>query len=359
MIDKVSNMEMRIGGDFELSTNLLIKEPKVFSKHAPFQRGNYIWTDIGRSAIFLALIDIETKSKRKIAHLPTYICDAVKQPFKERDYEIKYYSLGKTLTDSTQLPFIQEGEIFLFAHYFGHQNRLIIDWLKSLENINFFIIEDYVQSSISEFRNDISDYQIFSFRKFTPQIDGGLLISKDPINVELHEPDSSFLESQLKGKIIRNWTDKSECFINELKNSEDSLNYKIIPKSISSISKYIMERLDFGLIKKKRRENWHYLYKELQKVSFFDGKVIPLFNMLAHDEVPLGFAVLIKKNRDELRLFLIEHNIFCPIHWPLSVKLNEEDEYLNDCMLTIPIDQRLGMKEIDYIVECLKRYYGG
>ncbi|AWE06394.1 hypothetical protein DCE79_02895 [Lysinibacillus sp. 2017] len=352
-------MEIRVGGDFELSIEQLVEAPKsLFENFLPMHL-NYIWTDIGRSAILLALMDIEKKPSKKVVHLPTYICDAVKQPFKERNYEIKYYSLGKTLNNQSHLPLVQDGEVFLFAHYFGHQNKLVIDWLNSLSNRNFFIIEDYVQSSLSSFRNNISDYEIFSFRKFTPQIDGALLVSKNPIEAELEQPNKTFLENQLKGKIIRNWTDKSEYFIDELKNSEASLNNKVTTKSISSISKYIMERLDFTFIKNKRVENWRYLFSELEKYRFFDRKVLPLFSLLAKDEVPLGFAVQIKENRDNLRLFLIEKNIFCPVHWPLSFLLNEEDEQLSNSVLTIPIDQRLGMREIDYIVECLKQYYGG
>lgn len=357
-------MGIRVGGDFELSTKLLVEEPKlpfekILSEIFPFDISNYIWTDIGRSAILLALLDIEMKSDKKIIHLPTFICDAVKQPFIERNYEIKYYSLGKTLNNFAQLPQVQKGEIFLFAHYFGHQNFAIVKWLKSLPDRDFFVIEDYVQSSLSEFRNEISDYQIFSFRKFTPQIDGALLISKLPIKMNLANPDILFLKNQIKGKIIRSWTEKIEYFINDLKDSEASLNNKVVPKSISSISKYVMERLDFDLIKKQRIENWRYLYKQMEKHSFFDNKVIPLFDSLEQGEVPLGFAVQIGQARDGLRDFLIEKNVFCPIHWNLSFNLNKEDEQLSNTVLTIPIDQRLGIKEIDYIVECLEQFYGG
>ncbi|KOS66674.1 hypothetical protein AEA09_18240 [Lysinibacillus contaminans] len=357
-------MSIRVGGDFELSTKLLVEEPissfeRIVSEMFSFKIRNYIWTDIGRSAILLALIDIERKSDKKIVHLPTYICDAVKQPFYERDYEIKYYSLGKTINNLAQKPFVQEGEIFLFAHYFGHQNFTVVNWLNSLPNRKFFVIEDYVQSSLSEFKNEISDYQIFSFRKFTPQIDGALLVSNLPIKLNLENPDTLFLENQLKGKIIRSWTEKSEYFINELKDSEASLNNVVIPKSISSLSKYVMERLDFELIKKQRIANWRYLYEKLEEKLFFNYKIVPLFNQLAEDEVPLGFAVQIEQERDNLRFFLIEKNIFCPIHWKLSFTLDKEDEQLSNSVLTIPIDQRLGMKEIDYIVECLGLYYGG
>ena len=65
------------------------------------------------------------------------------------------------------------------------------------------------------------------------------------------------------------------------------------------------------------------------------------------------------RNRDKLRKYLMYHRIYCAVHWPfdgcqmesrLMAKRNAEE------LLSLPIDQRYGAKEIDYLCEVLSKY---
>lgn len=64
-------------------------------------------------------------------------------------------------------------------------------------------------------------------------------------------------------------------------------------------------------------------------------------------------------NRDKCREYLIRNKIYCAVHWPL----NETSLYENSSarkrasrMISLPIDQRYGLKEMKYLIVVLKIY---
>jgi len=72
----------------------------------------------------------------------------------------------------------------------------------------------------------------------------------------------------------------------------------------------------------------------------------PLYSNMDRGEVPLAFPVVVKRKlRNQLKAFLAEYNIFCPIHWDLNQKylneLSKDDYCLSQSILSIPIDQRV------------------
>ena len=78
-------------------------------------------------------------------------------------------------------------------------------------------------------------------------------------------------------------------------------------------------------------------------------------------EVPLAFPVVVKRKlRNQLKAFLAEYNIFCPIHWDLNQKylneLSKDDYCLSQSILSIPIDQRVSANTLDYIIKTLNQF---
>ena len=62
--------------------------------------------------------------------------------------------------------------------------------------------------------------------------------------------------------------------------------------------------------------------------------------------------------RDELRKYLIENEIYCPVHWPESKyhKLDERTEYIYQNELSLVCDQRYTESDMNRIVEVIKTY---
>lgn len=92
--------------------------------------------------------------------------------------------------------------------------------------------------------------------------------------------------------------------------------------------------------------------------GLIENKVEPLIDYLQDGTVTLGYANRLK-NRDVVIDKLAAHRIFAPVHWllPDEVDRNKfpESAKLADSLLTLPIDQRYGPDEMNYIADILKR----
>lgn len=80
--------------------------------------------------------------------------------------------------------------------------------------------------------------------------------------------------------------------------------------------------------------------------------------MGAHD-TPLFVPVWIQSGiRDNLRRYLIEHSIYCPVHWPLSDLhiICDEAKQLYQSELSLVCDQRYVHFDMYRIVETIKNY---
>lgn len=67
------------------------------------------------------------------------------------------------------------------------------------------------------------------------------------------------------------------------------------------------------------------------------------------------------KGRDALRCRLMEHRIYCAVHWPFDgVQADERPlaRKLAAQMLSLPIDQRYDTAHIDYLMDTLNTYKG-
>ena len=107
-----------------------------------------------------------------------------------------------------------------------------------------------------------------------------------------------------------------------------------------------MGAIDYDTALKKRVENYNYLDKKLKKYQKLNISI------------KLNFMYpLYVDNGEEIRKKLISKKIYIPKLWPNIV----DDNLLNDIekkyiknILPLPIDQRYGKKEMDYIIKVLE-----
>lgn len=353
---------MRIGGDFEITMDTLY-QPSLNSMLLS-NNDYYVWTDLGRSAIYLAIIDLIKKGVKRKAYLPFYACHSILKAFDELDFQIEFYSQEAKLNHQIDLSFIEENSVFFYINYFGMENRISESIKYAKKKRSFYVIEDCVQSAFSIFAHHLSDYKIYSFRKFLAQADGALLISKKPLylNSSLAQINSTFLKEQTYGKILRNEESLTNLYLNLLKKSEYNMDHqKIIPREMSAFSKFLMSQENIQQTSERRRENWYLLLHNINQNHFLRSCVEPLFQRLENCEVPLGFPIRVnQQKRDIILKELRNKEIFCPVHWDLSEQTNrinktefEKDYNLSKSMITLPIDQRLSQVHIYYLIESL------
>jgi hypothetical protein len=81
-----------------------------------------------------------------------------------------------------------------------------------------------------------------------------------------------------------------------------------------------------------------------------------LNTQLKPDIVPLGLPICLE-NRDNIREKLKVKGIFCPIHWQLPQDVDPRyfpDAFaLSQEILTLPVDQRYGSTEMQYLMKSL------
>ncbi|MGO4692876.1 hypothetical protein AB4Z50_01220 [Paenibacillus sp. 2TAB26] len=345
----------------EIDVSLLLSSKKRDMKDITKKHSHYIWTATGRSAIYHALEELEGRGIERIAYLPAYVCDSVIQPFKKKKYTIHFYSMGADLKTPANLPEDLNNVVFLFVHYFGHENKSMSNWLrlKKLEQ-RFYVIEDCVQAAFSDIYSEWSDFRIYSYRKFTPQPDGALLISNKNIQINLFPnfDNMEFLLDQIEGKIRRSLSMKDTDYLPLLKHSEARLDNIISLNGISDFSTFLMERIDFEEIKSVRRRNWFLLKELIEQDVHISSFLNVIFETISSYEVPLGFPVLVSGGfRNDLRQFLIRHNIFCPIHWNISDSTFKEDLNVSLNILTLPIDQRMNEDHVYYLVRYISQFF--
>lgn len=345
----------RIGGEFELSADMFL-QPELHHK-IDYNKKYQLFVDTGRSALFLALMAIMQQGGKREAWLPYFCCEAVELPFKILSFTINYYSLGMNLQSPVNLPACLNGGTFLFINYFGRENLAIAGWLKDRPgNDTGFIIEDNVSASLSTNCGKYGDFIINSYRKFLPQPDGAVLASDFPLTYQLSRADERFITQKSIAKLIRNHSDRTDDFLPLLSASEQQIDENIQPRQISFLSQYLFGRTDINKIALIRRNNWNYLRNELINKQWAAEKMIPLYDSLDDGEVPLGFPVILPDGlRNQCREYLMMQSIYCPIHWLIKKEKclpgGRLDLELSCAILTLPIDQRLTIDALNYMVD--------
>lgn len=352
-------MSYVIGGEFGIKAEDFLK-PVVTDLEFIFKGKHYINTDTGRSAIYLALKAIIEQGGLKEAWLPRFCCESVLKPFTQLGFQVHYYSMGEDLKSPDNLPAHLTGATFLFINYFGKKNTAIIDWLNIFPSKDdLFIIEDCVQSTLSDNVGNNGHFVVYGYRKILPQPDGAVLVYNKPINSDLDKPDEAFISEKIIGKVLRENNGEVNVFLDLLLKAENRINNSVRPREMSRVSQFLLERTDIKEVSLVRRSNWLYLKDLLKSLS---PEIRLLFHELEEGEVPLGLPVKVEPSqRDNLRRFLFDYNIYCPVHWPLNgeqcISEFKSDFELSASILTLPIDQRLTKKALDYFAEKLCLFF--
>lgn len=348
---------MRIGGDFEIEVSSFAHNE--ISEFLPMPNLYRTWVDTGRSALLLSLGEIVRQGGVKKALIPAYICPSVITPFLKMGFQLRFYKFDGL--EKTPPP--ESGETFLFVHYFGKKNTDAIEWIQMQRTRKqFFIIEDCVQASLNRSIGETGDFVITSYRKFLPQPDGALLGSRKELQIDcLDEPKEAFISEKLVGKLLKNSSIQDEFFLKALSDAEEMLEI-LKPRKMSWLSTYMFRRTNYQDVAVARRANWQSLYVKFCETEMLKN-LQPFIRILAQDEIPLGFPVLVKDgHRDRLRDFLASRKIYCPVHWKLEHLKNHKPEFLDEIILsqnimTLPVDQRMREVHVKYLAQSVNDYF--
>lgn len=324
-------MKSEIGSEF-WNIPICSKENALFPK-------NVHWFLSGRGA----LKAIIAENSFKTAAIPFWCCDSIIAPFVDAGISVEFYR--------NELPKTDVAIVMDFFGYTGHS---------SFDNFEGIIIRDVTHSLFSITYYD-ADYYFGSLRKWAGFWTGGYAwgfknkVEYLPNNtqyIELRrramELKSSYInrEPMSNGMLV---TDKK--FLRMFNKAEQILDnnsdiYLADSKDINN-AKY----LNVEYIKKSRRENSMVLMEAFPELL--------VFKELKELECPLFVPIKVKE-RDALRKYLIQNNIYCPVHWPIVASLHklkkEEVEFYNE-ELSLVCDQRYNKEDMLRIVNAIKDFY--
>ena len=343
----------KYGGDFcyiDLKTNSKNEFEKYFSDF------NFILYDSGRSALRALL----KKLNRKTILLPDFICQSIVDTILSLNIEIAFYHINIDLSiDIKDLKHqLVNNSIIFFINYFGHlQDELILNKITELSKVTkSLIIEDTTHSIFTKIQT-IGDYCIASLRKWFPLCDDGICYTQNELNLNRPlEINKSFVnyrhEAMTKKSNSYEFNFPDEAYLNLYKTAENCLNLSINEFSISNKSKDILYSTEITTIVSARKNNFKLLDMKINNKNLI--KIIK-YNPT---ETLLAYPVYVN-DRDDFVKYLIEHKIYCAIHWPNLIGTNithQDTLYRNNHIISIMLDQRYLIADMKYLINIVNNY---
>lgn len=272
-----------------------------------------------------------------IVWVPYYTCDVVIRPLRELGIPFKFYNISEKLEIAETLN-ISEDEYIIVNNYFGVKDN----YIKSLaQRYGDRLIIDCAQSFFMEYVDGCR--QLFSPRKFFGIPDGGIAYTPEKKTLNLTVSTSYNLCSHLLKRIDSNPSFGYEDF----KRNSELLNNGSL-QYMSNLTRALLSSIDYENVRQKRIDNYMLLDNALRNNNMLD---LPDIDTVAG---PMVFPYRTKDR--SLRNHLIQSGIFVATYWP-NVKQwcsPKDIEYkLTDEIIPLPIDQRYGKKEMEYIIDTI------
>jgi len=154
-----------------------------------------------------------------------------------------------------------------------------------------------------------------------------------------NEPNTNHLSLKKQGI--------SELSYQQYRKAEESQTITDVRMSLYAFQ--VMNRIDFALVRKKRRENFFYLSKKLDDQNQLKFKNI--------QEVPFFYPYWPSNGMKHQDFW--DENIFCPIFWSECNERQEGFDFekkLTYGMIPLPIDHRYDIREMKRILNLIRKH---
>lgn len=267
---------------------------------------------------------------------PFYTCEVMLEPIKKLGIEYEFYRINEYL-EPVELPELKEGESFLYTNYFGLKRECVKRLAKVYGNQ---LIVDNAQAFYAEPIQGIDTF--YSPRKFFGVPDGAYLYTEKRLEQEFEQDVSYGRMTHLLKRIDL----CAEAGYQDFRNNDDALSNQDI-KRMSKLTESLLSGIDYEETKQRRRRNYALLDDALK-----DSNLIHL--ELDDKAVSMVYPFLTEK--ETLRQRLIENKVFVATYWP-NVKewceFKDVEFRLAQNTVFLPVDQRYGENEMQYIVRLL------
>lgn len=341
-------MKLEIGSEFWSSPTTQI-ENGLFPD-------NTQWYLSGRSA--LQAIVKELHNCRTVA-LPAWCCDSMIMPFFTAGLEVAFYPVyiedGHLIQDIR----LDQDALFLMD-YFGYSGSTI--QTSDTDNYHGTIIRDVTHTLFSKSYTD-ADFYFGSLRKWCGISTGGFAWTKDK-GLLPTGGDDDYGYTMLRRKAMeqkRQYIDgenqfhghnkDNKFFLRVFSEAEECLEkVGIVSANLQDIR--LAKTIDVTELKNKRRENASVLRSCLSHQL--------MFTEMQDDDCPLFVPIMIPEGkRDQLQKYLIAHDVFCPVHWPIGKhhQVDDKTKQIYENELSLVCDQRYSKEDMIRIVDTIRMFW--
>ncbi len=305
-----------IGGYIELDTYRL-----------PMLHEQALLLNCARSA--LAYL-IRARGIKKL-YIPKLVCYVVPGVCERESVPYELYSVGEDFLPACDFK-LGEGEWLYLVNLYGQiANEKIAKYVQKYNRVIVDNAHSYFQPPLP------SVDTLYTCRKFFGVSDGAILYTDAVLN-ETFPVDESFERMHfVLGRLERTASE----FYGEFTANDELFDTEPI-KLMSKLTRNLLHGIDYAAAEKTRRENFDDLHERLGGM-----------NRLRPTTGTYMYPFWIE-NGAEIRKKLLEKKIYIPTLWPNVLDWCREDEREYDMaknILPLPIDQRYGREDMEYVVE--------
>lgn len=273
--------------------------------------------------------------KIKKIYLPYFLCASLRKVCEKCNVGYELYHIDENFN-----PLLNEicNDSFVYiVNYYGQKSEAdVLNFKEKYKNI----IVDNAQAFFSKPVSGVDT--LYTCRKYFGVADGGYLYT-DSVLAESLETDISY--PRMEFVLGRYELDASTFYKQASDNNKIFENEDL--KLMSKLTRNLLKGIDYNIAISKRNENFLFLYNNFKDINKLD-LVIP--------DGAFMYPLYIK-NGMEIKKKLAREKIYIPTLWPDVFDLCKKGsiEYdLAENILPLPVDQRYGTENMEYIVESIK-----
>ncbi len=343
-----------IGGDFHWQE---VPQGTMLSWPQPHR-----WYASGRGALLALWHTLTTTQIGRTVHLPVYFCPHTVAYWRARGVPIRTYldDPSRTEPDWTTLH-PNPGDVVIAVNYFGIRDSAVWHtWLAAHTNI--ISVGDHSHDPLSNWAfSDTFTYGFASIRKTSPIPDGALLWASGGATLPLDPPPSSvgwtgsalkLAAMVLKANYLRD--QPRQALKERFRELQIAGEEHLANEPVQGLSPWSRVLIDAGFPQAWREQRANNVRSLLGMLPETD-RFVPLFRTWSPRQCPFNVVLMFRDatGRAEAREGLIDAQIYCSVHWPLSETSNSLAYDVSQRILTIPVDQRYGQPAIERIAKVL------
>lgn len=309
-----------IGGYIELDTY-----------HLPMLHDGATALNCGRNALAYLL-----RARRiKRLWIPKLVCDSVTGVCEREGVPYTFYSVGVDFLPAQEIMLGEDEWLYFVNYYSQFSNKRIAEYADKYRRVIVDNAQSYFQPPIPGVDT------LYTCRKYFGVADGAFLYTDAKLDERLPQDESFERMRFLLGRFERTASE----FYGEYAANND-LFYTEPIKEMSRLTQNLLRGIDYAAVEKKRKDNFAYLHArlgELNRLRVTAGTF--MYPLMIHGGV-------------DVRKRLQEKKIYIPTLWPDVLRWCREDEpeyQMAENILPLPIDQRYGNEDMDYMAEVIKQ----